>query len=207
MDIKGIRNESIQTAKQLGVEVPATLPLLDAELEMRSSDETVSRVLAMHAVAASAYGFDKTKAVDWLNLEKLTESLGERERRFVFENVGQPNCFQVQVEGIWALAWAMRIVNELNFAKHCDDCFVVILPNLKQNQSSADFRKKLNPRPLHQVVAVYDLAYCLHWPIRQAQLTGKQSPGNLNPNLVVERRRALEWLLNKDAWDDVPLDT
>lgn len=207
MDLKRIRGESIEAAKRLGVDVPATLPLLDAGLEMRSTGETTSRILAMNAVVATAYGFDKAKAIAWLNQETLTDSVSEQEKRFVFEGAGQPDRFKVQVEGMWALAWAMGIANELNFAKDCDNRFVTMLPNLKQSQSSADFRKKANPRPLEQVVAACDLAYCLHWAIRQSELTGKRPPGNLKPYVVVERRRALEWLLSKEAWDEVPLDT
>lgn len=207
MDLKRIREQSIHTAKQLGVDVSSTLPLLDARPEMRSADEAVSRSLAMNAAAAIAYGFDKAKVTAWLNQEALTDSLSEQEKRFVFEGMGQPDRFKVQVESIWALAWAMRITNELNFTKDCDNRFVTMLPNLKQSQSSADFRKKANPRPLEQVVAACDLAYCLHWAIRQAELSGKQPPANLKPYVVVERRRALEWLLSKDAWDEISLDT
>ncbi len=206
MDLKRIRDESVEAARQLGVQL-TVLPLLDAGLEMRSASETTSRILAMNAVAATAYGFDKAKAIAWLNQEALTNSLSEQERRFIFESVGLPDRFKVQVEGMWALAWAMGIANELNFAKDCDNRFVMMLPNLKQSQSSADFRKKANPRPLEQVVAACDLAYCLHWAIRQSELVDKRSPGNLKPYVVVERRRALEWLLSKEAWDDVPLDT
>jgi len=207
MDLERTRDESIQAAKRLGVHVPTTLPLLDAGLEMRSDDETISRVLAMNAVAATAYGFDKTKAIAWLNQEALTDSLSEQEKRFVFEGAGQTDRFKEQVESMWALAWAMGIVNELNFAKDCDNRFVTTLPNLKQSQSSADFRKKANARPLEQVVAACDLAYCLHWAIRQSELTGKQPLENLKSYVVVERRRALEWLLSKEPWDQVPLDT
>ncbi len=206
MDLKRIRDESIRTARQLGVDLSATLPLLDAGLEMRSADETVSRILAMNAVAATAYGFDKEKAIAWLKQEALTDSLSEEERRFVFEGFGQANRFQVQVEGMWALAWAMGIVNEMNFSKDCDNRFATMLPDIKQSQSSSEFRKKANPRSLEQVVAACDLAYCLHWAIRQSELSGKQ-PAKLKPYVVVERRRALEWLLSEEGWDEISLDT
>lgn len=143
----------------------------------------------------------------WLNQEALTDSLSEQEKRFVFEGAGEFDRFKVQVEGMWALAWAMGIVNELNFDKDCNNRFVTMLPNLKQSQSSADFRKKANPRPLEQVVTGCDLAYCLHWAIRQSELAGKRPPGNLKLYVVVERRRALEWFLSKEVWDEVSLDT
>lgn len=207
MDFNQIRNESIQAAKRLGVDVLVTLPLLEPRREMRSVSETTSRILAMHAVAAIAYGFDKEKAIAWLDREALTDSLSEQEKSFVFEGAGQPDCFKVQVEGMWALAWAMGIADELNFAKDCDSHFVMMLPNLKHNETSTNFRRKASPRPFEQVVAACDLAYCLHWAIRQSELTGKQPPANLKPYVVVERRRALEWLLSKEAWDEVRLDT
>jgi len=41
----------------------------------------------------------------------------------------------------------------------------------------------------------------------EAELIGEWIPGNLKPYVVVERRRALDWLLSKEAWDDVSLDT
>jgi uncharacterized protein DUF4272 len=207
VDLKRIRDESIRTARQLGAEVSATLPLLDAGLEMRSVDETVCRILAMNAVAATAYGFDSAKVTAWLNQEALTNSLSEQERVYVFEGIGRPDRYQIQVEGMWALSWAMGIVTEMNFAQDCDSRFAAMLPNLKQQQTSAEFRKRANPRSLETVISGCDLAYCLHWAIRQAKLGGYRPPASLQPYVVVERRRALEWLLSTEAWDEVQLDT
>jgi hypothetical protein len=115
--LERIRSDSIRAAHQLGVEVSDTLPLLDAELEMRSAAEAVSRILVMNAVAAVAYGFDKTKAIGWLNQEQLTGSLSPQEKCFLFKGAGRPDRYQVHVEGMWALCWAMGFVNEMNFAK------------------------------------------------------------------------------------------
>ncbi len=207
MDVRQIRDKSIESARQLGVDVLPTLPLLDADLQMRSANETVSRILAMTAVAASAYGFNREKAIAWLNQEALTEALSETERRFLVEGAGEAEQFKQQVEGMWALAWAIGLADELNFAKDCDARFVTLLPNLRQSESSAGFGKSTSPRPLQQVIASGDLAYCLHWAIRQAELGGKRPPGNLKPYVVIERRRALEWLLSREAWDTVSLDT
>jgi hypothetical protein len=207
MDLKQIRDESIQEAKRLGVTALVALPLLEVGLEMKGVDETVSRILTMHALAATAYGFEKTKAVTWLNQEALAGALDEQEKHFLFEGVGQPDQFKMQIEGMWALTWAMGIVNELNFAKDCDQGLVMLLPNLKQSEPSANFRMKANPRPLMQVTAACDLAYCLHSAIRESQITGKPTPGRLDSVRVIERRRALEWLLSKKAWNKVSLDT
>jgi hypothetical protein len=108
---------------------------------------------------------------------------------------------------MWALAWAIGIARELNFSKECDSNFVLLLPNLKQNQTSADFRRKALLRSDDQIVLAADLAYCLHWAIRQSELQRKRPPGKVPPYVVVERRRALDWLLSDDEWDEVSLDT
>lgn len=207
MDLKQIRDESIQTAKRLGVDISPSLPLMDSDSKVRDKNEIVSRLLAMHAIAASAYGFDRTKAISWLGKERLSTALSKAEMQFVFEGTGQPDCFKMQIEAIWALAWAMGIVHELDFAKDCDNRLVAQLPNLKESQSSGDFREKINQRPLEQIISICDLAYCLHWAIRQSEIDGKQLPNTLKPYVVIERRRALEWLLSNVEWDSVSLDT
>jgi hypothetical protein len=74
VNVKHIRDESIRTARQFGVDVPVTLPWLEENLKMRSPDETISRILAMTAVAALAYGFDKAscgRPCLWLRQSKL----------------------------------------------------------------------------------------------------------------------------------------
>lgn len=207
IDVKKIRDESIRAAKRYGVNVSQTLPLIDSDLKVRSADEVASRILAMHVVAASAYGFDKTKAISWLNQEALNDSLSEHEKRFLFEGADQSDRLKLQIEASWALAWAIGITGEMNFAKECDNSFVTQLPDLRKGESSANFRKRINPRSFEQIVSACDMAYCLHWAVRQADLDGKKSAGNFKPYVVIERRRALEWLLSEQSWDNISLDT
>lgn len=205
MDLGGIRDESLAQAERLGVWVLPGLPVLDEVMEMRGSEEAASRLLAMGPVAASSYGFDRARAIAWLKQEGLFGFLTDRENRFLIDGVGDPEPFREQVEGMWALAWALGIVSELEFDKQCDDNFVEVFPT--SDQSSAGFRAKVKPRPLEEVIAALDLAYCLHWAVRDAMIRGKPIPGNLDPVVVIERRRALEWLVSKDEWDEVTLDT
>jgi hypothetical protein len=207
MDPKTTRDGSIKAATLLGVHVPPTLPLLESGLEMRNRDEVASRILAMHVAAAVAYGFDRRRAISWLDRESASDSLSGPERNFLFNAAADPNRFRLQIEGMWALAWAMSIVNELDFGKDCDSNFVLLLPNLKDGESGAAFRNRMKSRPVDDVISACDLAYCLHWAIRESELTGRQLAGNLKGYVIIERRRALEWLLHKGAWEGVSLDT
>jgi len=207
MDTKRIRSESIRKASELGVAVSVSLPHLDTDLATRSLDDAIGRLLAMNVVAAAAYGFDRPKALAWLQAEGLTDLLTEPERRFLTERGGAAEPFQNQVEGMWALAWAIGLVDELNFAKDCEGRFAAMLPNLKQAEPSLGLRQRSKLRRPEEIAAACDLAYCLHWALTQARVDGRPLPIHLKPRLVIERRRALEWLLSTEEWDDISLDT
>ena len=202
-----IRERSLAIASKAGLSISTTLPLLEEDVRARSQDETVTRLLCLHATAAASYGFDVAKTLDWLRKERLDALLTDTERRFLEQGEGDPKYFQLQVEGMWALAWTLSLVPQFDFWRECDNNFVTILPNLKTGDSGAELRLKSQMRSIDDLVSACDLAYCLHWAVRQAELDGKQPPAGLKPYDLVERRRALEWLLNNECWDDVSLDT
>ena len=207
MALNLVREQSLKTASRLGFEVNKALPLLDEIQNARTADETFKRLLCLHATAACAYGFDRGKARAWLEQEDALGDLMASEQQFIENGSGDPNRFKIQVEGMWALAWALGIVPRLDFGKDCDNKFVMLLPNLKIGEKSDALRSKVKPRATDEVIAACDLAYCLHWAVRQAQLTGGKLPGKVQPYVIEERRRALEWLISSDQWDDVSLDT
>ena len=207
MDLNSVREQSLQAASRLGFAVNKSLPFLGQVKAIRNAEEIVKRLLCLHAVAACSYGFDRAKARVWLERELVFGDLVAAERRFIEEGQGDAVRFKVQVEGMWALAWALGMVRQLDFSKDCDSKFVTALPNLKDGEAGDAFLSKIDPRAASEIIAACDLAYCLHWAIRQAQLTGDKPPGRVQPYVVEERRRALEWLLSNEPWDEVALDT
>jgi hypothetical protein len=207
LDFTAIRMQSLTTAAGLGYPVNKALPLLDQSRVTHSCDEVVDRILGMLSVAACAYGFDNQKAVEWLGRESKAELLTSPERDFLRTKVGDKRSFMEQIEGIWALAWSIGVVPHLDYGQPCAQDFVVRLPDLKGGKSSASFRDSARVRPDEEVVAACDLGYCLHWAIRDSQLRGMKVPGKVDAYVVIERRRALEWLLSDEDWKDVTLDT
>jgi hypothetical protein len=43
--------------------------------------------------------------------------------------------------------------------------------------------------------------------MNQARLDARTQVGFVKPYVIVERRRALEWLLSREQWCDIELDT
>ena len=202
-----LRERSLKLALRAGLTIPPTLPLLDPNLSVRRQVDAENRLLCLTAIAAASYGFDKSKALAWLQQEHLDTLLTDTEREFVEQGKGNPQIFQVQVEGMWALAWALSLVPQLDFWKDSDNNFVTVLPNLKSGEGCEGLRRRARIRSVDDLISACDLAYCLHWANRQSELDGMQAPAGLMPYIVVERRRALEWLLSEDPWDAISLDT
>ncbi len=208
LEVEALRRRSLKVAARLRMPVAPHLPLLDADLRLRPESETVDRSLCVHAAAACAHGFSREKALRWLEEEGLREALSEGEARFLTRGVGEPSAFMLTVEGLWALAWALQKVDRLDFSRACADDFVYMLPDLKRSESGEAFRRSAHQRTLEEIAAAADLAYCLHWAVRESALDGRGLPGRIrDPVVVVERRRALEWLVGAEEWDAVSLDT
>jgi hypothetical protein len=52
-----------------------------------------------------------------------------------------------------------------------------------------------------------DLYYRAHWFIVDGYVNGYET-GDFDGGVIVERRKALEWVLDDTLdWDDIPLDT
>ena len=115
--------------------------------------------------------------------------------------------FQWQVQGIYILAWALGVLESIDLWKPCPDDLVLRLPDLKSLQATAELRRALALRPTTEIAAEADLAYCLHWAVRDARLNGRRTPADLEEIELVERRRALEWLLCDEDWYSISLDT
>lgn len=209
MQMRRIREDSVKIARALGYPMNPDLPLLDEVKVVRSTSETLDRLLSLYAVVACSYGFSKEAAKGWLVAEGLSGALSEAESVYLDDpSPGHLDTSkQWQVECLWALAWCVGCHDHLDFSDSCPDNFIQMLPDIGAGEPSARFREGLQLREKSEIAAQADLAYCLHWAVRNAELMGQRPPGHIPGNVVVERRRALEWLIGQDAWDEIALDT
>ena len=146
MDMVAIRQASWGIASQLGLAANDALPLLDVSTVTRSKDEIVNRIFGMLALAASAYGLDRRKALTWLEREGSLEILTLAEREFLGGSQMNPTPFMEQVEAMWALCWSLKVVPDLDFSKPCSGDFVELLPDLKKDETGTAFLGKAGLR-------------------------------------------------------------
>ena len=125
----------------------------------------------------------------------------------MFDNVGDERHINDQVEGVHAFAWSLKFVASLDFDDFCTDDLVKLIPDLKAGESSASFRARAKLRGPEEIGSACDFAYCLDWAVVNASLGNKELPGPIGAYVITERRRALEWMLADEDWDEVSLDT
>lgn len=211
MDSTAIREESQVQVSALGYAFNPNLPTLDPIELTKTTVDLQDRTLVLSACVACSYGFAASDALKWLEREGLSAHLTDAESQFLHGQAeANRSAFQWQVEAIWALVWAGGFFPTLDFGQTCSNSLVTMLPDLKAGAASDAFREAYVMRPVDEIAPMVDLAYCLHWAIREQQLHGKhpQRSKKIVPDqVIVQRRQALEWLAGDQAWDEVSLDT
>jgi len=201
-----IRQRSLEATAGLKVRVAPHLPLIEGEEVLRSQDDIVDRALCLHVACSVAFGYERRRALRWIENEGLPEKLTAQESRLLSHRWASGKQFHMQVESIFVLAWAVGIADGLDFRRPCPETTVYSMPDLLKDEPSGNWRRKAALRGAEEILLARDLAYCLHWAVTEAVFHGR-TLRNVDMAGVPERRRALEWLFVDEDWDDVPLDT
>ena len=113
-----------------------------------------------------------------------------------------------EYEIFWVLVWALGIIDtdEIKIPKDPLD-YMKAIDIVKDCKSYDDFKAKVNMRSLEEILDMLDLYYRYHWATHEYGLKHK-GHYKINHEVVVERRRGLEWLVSDaDNWFDIYLDT
>jgi hypothetical protein len=216
MDFLAIREGSADRLGRWKLSDPGTLPLHhDEDFEwVRDAAAVVSRCHAIAAALALTHRAPvKTvrAAIDDHDLERW---MGHRELDLlhVLEDeieIDEQALQRLLVDIAWreeallALLWSVRIVDELAPDQMCpkEPVYEKLAPGLDPARARTDLRL----RPLAEIAAMLDFYYCLHWHARSAQYHGEIWDYQIAPGVVLERRRALEWLFQDVPWEEVDL--
>lgn len=202
--------------QRLGVQVPKSLPPVigEVEVELRRPVEAARRALALFVTALRA---EMIAAGNEVPLEELRDrlpvafaALSPQEIAFMqteSPDESQIDYFNWRYEGMFALQWALCLVPRLpEPTKTCDvETLTRIMVETPENELMAKARLRFPSA----ILDALDLHFRLHWAIRQAEIDGRRPPGGLDAGVVLERHRALNWLVrfeNAD-WDDVDTPT
>lgn len=108
-------------------------------------------------------------------------------------------------ESYWSLIWALDLITDkelVNASKICNTERAAAISGFLNQTSS------LRLRSIDKILEKVYLFYCYQWAFAEKEKNPDISTGNLNFEVVVERRRGLEWLIREETdWNDLILGT
>ena len=196
--VTGVRERSRKMARRLGYGRPLE-ELPDPPIgTLRTTGEIVDRALVLNVVISSAYGLPSLTALDWLRRHDLLDRLTDDEREFLVDvSEGlhvEELARKLQVESLFALLWAVSLVDDLDFDRGCGDEVARVVPDIQADEDADELRAAATLRDADERYAALDLATVLASAIGDEDLQLGLSPGDVEPYVVWERRRALAWI-------------
>lgn len=204
VDIRMIRQRSLFMARRLGYPVDVSLPLLPETGYLREKDEMIDRMLSIDALIACVSGMPPEVAYDWTAEIGIRRALSPSEVAILrgrAEDV--PPILLEQMEALWALGWACSLFRGIDYTRLAGPELGMIFGDLDDLPDVRALRKRCKLRRFEDILAAVDLSRCLSRGIDLAVKQRKPMPGKVQPYVVIQRRRALEWLISDKPWDEV----
>ncbi|WP_298212409.1 DUF4272 domain-containing protein [Acidovorax sp.] len=209
------KTSSEELLRTHNVSVNAYLPLIESEdeVELRSADELLHRLIALWSVVDKAFLREESKTAEYIAAHRMQAYLSEKERQFLFAEspTDQDTIhFSWQLEALYFVAWCAGLL-EIAALPDEESSVKPILPLFPSGLEPPDrLRREIRPRGVSEVLDRADLMYRLHWAVRDARLNGAPPLNGINGGVVQEWHRAVNWMIRYDGennWDQVGTDT
>lgn len=193
-----------------GIAVPDTLPPLvsEDELVLRDRDEAIGRARALLVVALRAESVASGESMSsemLLSKVPLAETyLSPKELAFLAkEQPGKQEYAQYlwRYESLYVLAWALGLVEELPFPDAPCEAAALVAKVIEMKSPAM--------RAAGEILDALDSTYRIHWHVRQQRLKKQGATPGVDPDVVMERHHALNWLVRFQhaGWDEVDTPT
>ncbi len=206
-----IKKQNTSFLRGMGIDVIEHLPYIELN-EFHNDKDIARRCLILAALLQLNFEAPNEFIENWLKENKLIQYLTPNELHILatmhsdLTEQEQTDLYWT-IEAIWTLAWVGGKHSNLTFNTSVEDTLSGMLPSFQNNESSAEFIKGFNSRPAKEIFIKLDQFYRVHWYARNNNLSENDDP-IANIDLIMERRKALEWVCNRnEEWDEISLDT
>jgi len=186
----------------------------DEHAKTKSLDEMCKRAIASLIVIQIACdinngNYEDSKAFFMPMLEKynVLDCLNSKEKKIIDGTYSKQDVIDIDwaYEAYWALIWYLGLVEDISDASKLCDCTTAV-SFIRNSNSIDEFKSKCNPRSIKELLDMEDLYYRYHWAINEKRVNPNANIGNINASNVLERRRALEWILSaKNDWYEIKI--
>ncbi len=209
---------SINILQQQGIPYIDELPPLPSSYEIvgKTYDEIIKRAIALCICCNYASDIVSNKKKKYIKESKKffnklldkynVKDIMTKEECDLFEKGNRDVAVQIswQFEGCAILLWALGLLEQISYP----DTLVnpdEITSIISSSDSYNDFVQKCDFRSVEEILDLADLTYRYNWYCVDAQIEGEEP--KINSEVVVERYRALKWLLTDEKWDKVDVNT
>lgn len=212
---KALSEQKIQAK---GIGIFKGLPCIESadDVTMKSMDAICKRAIAALLSTQIAYDISEQQYdsvqffIDLMKKFGVSDVLNEKETHLVTGRFDQQDVVDVvwEYECFWAIAWALGLVEDISDASQICDCEKAI--HLVGDCDSYEaFCRNCKLCDIEEILDMLDLYYRYHWACVQNMHVDKNLPiGDLNMEVVFERRRGLEWLISQENdWHEIALHT
>ncbi len=214
------REISNKKIKDMGIACHEKLPMIEAskDVKLKSLDEICKRAIATLISTQIACDINNNNYEESLKFfsqkleqyEGVKEKLNSKEKKLFDGTYTRQDAIDIdwEYETYWAIVWALGLIDDdiSNAGSICDCPKAISLVSKSRNLE--DFKSKCHMRNIEEILDMLDLYYRYHWATTEKRINPDTLIGNLNPSVVVERRRGLEWLISdEEDWYDISLDT
>jgi hypothetical protein len=205
------KERSEATLRAEKVPINRYLPLVETEslAVFRPKEQIVPRIVALTLVAVKGEGaLTNDQLQDLVNRFEAADCFSPCERLFMEKPAPSHQDrieFSWRYESLWIMLWSLGYVPSLSRPQNL--CDVPLAVGFLRDLGPNGLLEKAIPRSLRDLLDWADLIVRYHWAVRDAQLTGKPIPSDLNPEVVREWHYALNWLVQDVAWDEVDTST
>jgi hypothetical protein len=202
---------SIAAVKAMGLPVIDHLPVVEDEaaLAPRTTEEVAGRCLAVEFAAVKGESNDSRLVQRLVDEHGVRKLLSPKEAAFLANPSPSKQDladFAWGYECVHVFLWALGYLPELKPPDEIAD--VPHEAGLIRERGPGGLARGAKLRPMAEILDQADLYYRIHWAVTELREKGAHSD-RANPEIVMERHRALNWLIRymNQAWDDVRTDT
>ena len=201
--------------QSLGVPINPHLPMIESEdeVELRTPNEVLRRLIALWAVVDKAYLGSKSKSTSYIVTHEIQPWLSNVERAFLFDDQPEERDiihFSWQLEAFYFIAWCAGLL-ECSEVPTNESSVKPILDLFPIGAEQPDrLSAAIRLRGKSEVLDRADILYRLHWSVRNAKLLGSGALEGIDGGVVQEWHRAVNWMIRydlEDDWDHVGTDT
>ena len=208
------KNNKIVSKKKVSTSDMLMTRWEDDGVTLKDKETICKRAIACFCVIQIACDIGNNNYEEGLNyfkplLEKfgVMDQLNSKEKRIIDGTYSMQDAIDMDwaYEAFWSLCWCLGFVRDISDASKVCDCQKAI-SLIRSCESVQDLVKKSKLRSKEEVLDVLDLYFRYNWAINDAKVNPQASIGKLNPSIVIERRRGLEWLVTEvEDWYDLTL--